>query len=381
MREFKATGRRRFLKIFLFLLAAYGLWLAFQWLRYGQAPGVSEEADPLEAVGVYHIHTLHSDGAGEPEAIARKAARQGLDFVIFTDHGNPNPAALSLRRRQGSLLVLAGSEISVNRGHLVALGFEAPPQPFSSQAEEAALQVRRSGGFTVIAHPYSKVRWSWGEHAGYRGIEILSGDGMLRSNWARALPSLPLLPVAHRLPLLRLLTYPERNLRRWDELCRSHTVYAFFSCDAHLLYGPLLSLLHLHVLLPRPLPEDHTEARAMINTALREGRFYNCVAAAAPGQGFRFWGESGRGRIAMGGTAVLTPDTLLHIRVPESAASQWRLLHDGEPVLESEQKTRTYLPLETGTYRVEVFLRERTYLSPDCPWILSNPIFFRNKRT
>ncbi len=381
MTEVRASRRRRFLSILLLLLAAYGLWLVFQWLRYGQPPRGGEEADPLEVVGVYHIHTRHSDGAGEPETIARQAARQGLDFVIFTDHGNPNPAALSLRKRQGPLLVLAGSEISVNRGHLVALGFEVPPQPFSSQAEEAALQVSRSGGFTVIAHPYSKVRWSWGEHAGYRGIEILSGDTMLRSNWARALPSLPLLLFAHRLPLLRLLAYPERNLRRWDELCRSHTVYAFFSCDAHLLYGPLLSLLHLHVLLPRPLPEDYPEARTMINTALREGRFYNCVAAAAPGHGFRFWGESGQGRIAMGSTAELTPDTLLHIRVPESAASQWRLLRDGEPVLNSKQKTQAYLPLQTGVFRVEVFLRERTYLSPDCPWILSNPIFFRNKTT
>jgi hypothetical protein len=379
MPEGRASGKRRFLKILLLLLAAYAFWLAFQWLRYGRMPAASEAAEPREIVGVYHIHTRHSDGAAEPEAIARKAARQGLDFVIFTDHGNPNPAALSLRKRQGPVVVLAGSEISVNRGHLVALGFESPPQPFSSQAEEAALQVRRSGGFTVIAHPYSKVRWSWGEHAGYRGIEILSGDAMLRNNWARALPSLPLLPFAHRLPLLKLLTYPGHNLRRWDDLCRSHAVYAFFSCDAHLLYGPLLSLVHLHVLLPRPLPEDFREASALINEALREGRFYNCVAAAAPGHGFRFWGESGQAHVAMGSTARFTPDTLLHISVPEDVASSWSLLHNGEPVLTSEQKTQTYLPLRAGVYRVEVFLRERTYLSQDCPWILSNPIFLRNE--
>ena len=372
------SAKRRPLRILLFILAAYGLWLGFQWLRYGRSPR-GDTPEPHEVVGVYHLHTQHSDGAGEAETIARKAARQGLDFIIFTDHGNPNPAALSLRKRQGRLVVLAGTEISVNRGHLVALGFQPPPQPFSSQAEEAAYQVQQSGGFTVIAHPYSKVRWSWGQHAGYRGIEILSGDPMLRMNWARAVPSLPLWLVAPHIPMLRLLTYPEHNLRRWDELCQDHTVYAFYSCDAHLLYGPLLSLMHLHVLLHRALPEEYSEARTVINEALRNGHFYNSVAAAAPGHGFRFWGESGQRHIAMGSTAVFSPGTLLHIQVPEGVASEWPLLHDGKTILTSEQTTQAYLPLQAGVYRVEVYLRERSSLDKDCPWILSNPIFFRKK--
>jgi hypothetical protein len=81
----------------------------------------------------------------------------------------------------------------------------------------------------------------------------------------------------------------------------------------------------------------------------------------------------------MGSEAELTPDTLLHVRVPETAASRWRLIHNGETVLDSGQRTQSYLPLELGAYRVEVFLREKTYLSQDCPWILSNPIFFRKK--
>ena len=368
--------KRRPWRILLYIAAAYVLWLGFLWLRYG-GPPKAEAPDPHEAVGVYHLHSQHSDGKGEAEKIARLAARQGLDFVIFTDHGNPNPAALSLRKRQGSLLVLAGTEISVNRGHLVALGFRSPGKPFSSQAEEAAHQVIQNGGFTVIAHPYSKVRWSWGEYAGYRGIEILSGDAMLRMNWARSLPTLPLFLIAPHIPMLRLLSNPRQNLRQWDELSRDQAVYGYYSCDAHLLYKPLLSLMHLHVLLDRPLPEEYPEASRMIHEALRDGHFYNVVAAAAPGHGFRFWGEHGQRRIAMGNTAVYSPGMLLHIQVPPGVDSEWHLLQDGKPVLTSKQQIQTYLLLEAGVYRVEVFLRERSSLDKGCPWILSNPSFVR----
>jgi hypothetical protein len=68
---------------------------------------------------------------------------------------------------------------------------------------------------------------------------------------------------------------------------------------------------------------------------------------------------------------------LLHIQVPEGIDSEWHLLQDGKPVLRSNQQIQTYLPLEAGVYRVEVYLREGSALDKDCPWILSNPIFLR----
>ncbi len=37
--------------------------------------------------GAYHIHTVHSDGSGTIEDVAAAAARDGLRFVIITNHG------------------------------------------------------------------------------------------------------------------------------------------------------------------------------------------------------------------------------------------------------------------------------------------------------
>ncbi len=372
------SRRRKIIRLLCILLGVYGLWLGFQWARF-RPKSAGEPAGGIEVVGVYHVHSRHSDGTRSSEAIARTAARQGLDFIVLTDHGNPHPSAATEGRWQDGVLVLAGSELSVNRGHLVALGFDFPQQAYSSVAEEAAHQIREDGGFTVIAHPYSKVHWSWGDFAGYSGIEIISADAKLRKNWPSLLLHLPFLLFEPRMPLLKLLSPPTQSLRRWDELCRQHSIYGYFSCDAHLYYRAMLSFLRLYVLLPRQLPEDFDTARQMMWTAFREGRFYNCVDAAAPGYGFRFWASNPQGRIPMGASETYAPSTQLHIQMPNAFSSQWRLLRDGEPVLESQSESASYTPAGAGTYRVEVYLRERTYLPAASPWIISNPIFLKEE--
>ncbi len=373
--------KRRILRALLLFFLTYLLWLGFLWLRYRpQAPAAAQGlAVSDELQGVYHIHTRHSDGSRSAEEIAHIASRLNLDFIIITDHGNPNPAAHTLGRWQDRMLVLAGTELSVSRGHLVALNYRHTARPYTQQAELAAGQVQEDGGFTVIAHPYSKVRWSWGDSRAYQGLEIYSADAMFRNNIAGTIPLLPLLLVEPRLPLLRLLQYPALNLKRWDHLCKEQQVYGFFSCDAHLLYKPLFSLLHLHVLVPRPLPEEYTEAAQLVWSSLRTGRFYNCVDAAAPGQGFRFEGEDGATCLPMGGEGFYTPSVKLHIKVPDTAASEWRLVRDGITIFTSTEKAFLFQPKSPGVYRVEVYLRERTMLRRNAPWILSNPIFLREK--
>ena len=52
--------------------------------------------------GAFHIHTNRSDGPSAPDEIAAAAARAGLKFIVFTDHGDgtrpPDPPVVSLRR-------------------------------------------------------------------------------------------------------------------------------------------------------------------------------------------------------------------------------------------------------------------------------------------
>ena len=60
--------------------------------------------------GTLHIHTNRSDGGAGPDEIAAAAARAGLKFIVFTDHGDatrkPDPPAY-----RSGVLCLDGVEI------------------------------------------------------------------------------------------------------------------------------------------------------------------------------------------------------------------------------------------------------------------------------
>ncbi|MHB8055231.1 MAG: CehA/McbA family metallohydrolase domain-containing protein, partial [Candidatus Aminicenantales bacterium] len=315
--------------------------------------------------------TLHSDGTKTVEEAAAAADRAGLDFIILTDHGAPNEASFSAQGKIGRVLVLAGSEISSSRGHLVALGFSLPSRPFSQNADLAAREVESLGGFTVIAHPYSKIRWSWGEQGDFGGIEIINMDSDIRRGWGASLLLAPLLLVKPSLALVKTLDPPTAALRKWDQLLKSsranRPIPGFYSLDAHsYFYETGLGLLNLHVQLDSLVPVDYAGASRAILDALRAGRFYNAVDAAADPTGFRFWVEGG------GSTPAV-----LHIRTPYSFAHETRLIRDGAIVASGPGPDLVYEAGAPGAYRVEVILRARTPLRPGVPWILSNPIFIR----
>jgi len=384
----KRPKRRKLVRrIILALAAAYVLWLTFVTLSYrvyrsGAEPLVGP---PFEVEGVYHLHTRHSDGRGRVESIVRTARREGLDFLILTDHGNPNRASVAEQGWRDGLLLLAGSELNVNRGHLVGLGFAVPERDFSRVAEEAVAELNARGGFAVIAHPYSKTRWTWGEPAGYAGIEIINADNELQNNFPRLIPYAPTLLVRPTLALLRLIDYPEPNLRKWDEMTAASRVGGYYSTDAHVFYGALLRAVRLHVLLDARLPQpgaDFAAASAALYGALREGRFYSAIDAAAEADGFRFEARAVDGtNHPMGAEVVLDPAAppVLAATVPFDFATETRLVRGGRVVDRTTEASLLYKAAEPGAYRVEVYLRERSPLSPRVPWILSNPVYVRKK--
>jgi hypothetical protein len=373
---------RRGLGLVFFL---YLIWLAAQivpFKRYtgiGQGePGSATEGPRYwEVEGVYHVHTRFSDGRRSADDVAAIGAKAGLDFVILTDHGAPNEASLAVQGRKNGILLLAGCEISSSRGHLAALGFAAPARPFSAAAEMAAGEVAALGGFTVIAHPYSKIHWSWGEWAGYGGIEIFNGDTTVMRRLVRTILSLPGLLARPEPILLRLLEPPAAELGKWDRLSAAHPLQAYFAVDAHLGYGPLFRLFHLHVLLDAPLSPDFGTARGQIFAALKAGRFFNAVEAAAEARGFRFWAETGAGILPMGRTGTGPGPAIARfvVRTPFAFAHETRLLRDGREIAHSTGDGLVFESTAKGVFRIEVFLRERTPLDPRVPWIVSNPIF------
>ncbi len=377
--------KKRALAALACLLGLYALWLIATVILY-RTPGspVHQEALPhYEVQGAYHIHTIHSDGRSPVDKVAAAAARRGLDFIILTDHGSPNRPSLAEQGWKENVLVLAGSELSVSRGHMVALAFDTPGGSFAQDAELAAQQVAAAGGIRIIAHPYSKTRWSWGGGVAPDGIEIVDSDTMIKENLLHALPYLPALLFDPRVFLLKTLERPVQALRKWDELCAARAVYGYFSTDAHLAYGPLFRCFRLHVRLEEPLSSTFDEAKSQVLAALRSGRFYSAVDAARPAGGFLFWAESGETRYPMGSAVSDFDAPRLRLRVEADMPhpAELRLLRNGETVLRSEGGTVSFVPEEPGVYRIEVYLRGRTLLDRDFPWIISNPIFWRKEGT
>jgi hypothetical protein len=278
---------------------------------------------------------------------------------------------------KNGVLVLAGTEISTNRGHLVAFGFRAPSTSFGQNAENAAMYVNRLNGSTVISHPYSKASWTWGEYTGYSGIEIVNADSLLKTRIHRWIPYLPSLLIRPKFFLLKILRYPENNMVKWDELNQKHQTYGYFSTDAHLLYKPALSFLKLHLPLDKPLSPEFEKAKEQVFEALKHGRFYNAIDAAAPADGFRFWCTTDHGQIPMGGNGFLDKSGTLHVHFPTAVSKEIHLLKNGNPILRVSDNVMEYPVEEPGTYRVEVYLKERSPMDKKIPWVLSNPIFLK----
>jgi hypothetical protein len=365
----------------------YFVWLAMlivPFKRYGDTGGASTGSPPgspreWELEGVYHVHSRFSDGRRSADSIAAAGAAAGLDFVILTDHGNPNTASLAAQGKKSGLLLLAGSEISTSRGHLAALGFEPPLRPFSQIAEMAAREVAALGGFTVIAHPYSKTRWSWGDGMDFAGIEVFNGDTTVKRRIVRAILSLPALWIKPEAVLLPLVDRPAVEMGKWYRLAEGRPVDAYFAADAHLAYRPLFRLFHVHVLLDAPPAPDFENARRQVFAALKSGRFYNAIEAAAAARGFRFWAERAGVLVPMGGAVRPDPDNSRPLKftvwTPFAFAHETRLLKDGQEVGRSNGPTLVHESAGPGVFRVEVYLREKTPLDGRVPWIVSNPIF------
>ena len=86
------------------------------------------------------------------------------------------------------------------------------------------------------------------------------------------------------------------------------------------------------------------------------------AAPAADPSGFRFWAENNR----------------LRVLSPFSFAHETRIIHDGKAVGTSSNGELAYDAPEPGAYRVEVYLRERSPLGGDVPWIVSNAVVLRS---
>ena len=189
--------------------------------------------------GAIHVHTRRSDGTGTVDEVAAAARRAGLQFVIFTDHGDGTRGSDTPVYRNGVLCIDA-VEISTNGGHVVALGLPQSEFPLAGEAGDVIEDIRRMGGMSIAAHPNSpraELRWNdW--NAPMDGVEWLNGDSQWRDEeWGTLARALFTYPFRGAATLATLLDRPDDLLNRWDALTASRPVVTLAAADAHARVG------------------------------------------------------------------------------------------------------------------------------------------------
>ncbi|MBD0281745.1 MAG: PHP domain-containing protein [Thermoleophilaceae bacterium] len=337
---------------------------------------------------VVHLHSLYSDGTGTVREIARAAQRARADVVLLTDHDT-----LAAKRRgeegwYGDVLVLVGEEVSPRRrNHYLAFDVDAPIDHRGLDGAGICRAVRDAGGFGFAAHPFSQGSARFKRAPGMpfealdceaiHGIELWSfvndtaeGAGSIREI-ARFVAT----------PSRALDHPPERNMRAWDDLCRTRRVVAIGGLDAHQFgkrVGPFVPLrvmsyrrsfrqIRTHVLCDEPPARELDHDREQVYRALRKGRCYISVDAVAPARGFTFEGED----LPMGAEA---PAGRRALRARTALPARLRLLRDGQEIAAAEGTELEDEVEEPGAYRVEAYRRAR---GRERTWILSNPIYLR----
>jgi len=353
--------------------------------------------------GILHIHSVRSDGRGTPEQIARDAARAGLKFIVITDHGDATKAAEPPAYREG-VLVLNGTEVSTTGGHYIAIDMLASPYPLGGEPRDVIDDVKRMGGFGIVAHPDSpKFELRWKEWtAPFDAIEILNLD----TSWRQRVTETGWRPKAGL--LARLLTYPFRPTEsmtslvsrstvfyRWDALSRRRHVVTLAGADAHAQiawrsgdpiatrlslpvpsYESAFRTLSVHVRTERPLTGTASTDAAMILRGIRGGHLYTAVDGAATPPAFEFTASNPLGTVRPGDQLAMAGPVTLHVRsnAPEGfTATIW----DGVNAVTSDRREQDFevtAPAGPAVYWVEI---RATGPLAAVPWITSNPIYVR----
>ncbi len=362
--------------------------------------GWPPDTSPPTARGVFHVHSDRSDGSASVDDIAAAAARAGLEFVIFTDHGDgtrtPDPPVY-----RAGVLCIDAVEISTSGGHYIALGLPASPYPLAGEALEVVEDVRRLGGFGIVAHPASaKADLQWKDFGlEYDGIEWLNADSQWRDESSRAIGAAALRYMLRPSEALAaLLDRPDHALAQWDHSTRRRQVVGLAGADAHAHlasvgrgrdaggtafafpgYEPVFRAFSNNVALARPLGGEKWAAQdaALLLAGIRAGRVFTTIDMVAAPARFSFEGRIDDASYPMGARLQTAQPVALAVRAQGPPGARIVLLADGNRVATVEGEALNFIATSPAAYRVEVLVPGAPG-TPAIPWIVSNPIYIGN---
>ena len=373
--------------------------VAFVLATLPPTPGTVHEIDSARASrtvrGAFHVHTTRSDGSRDRSGVAAAARAAGLQFVVFTDHGDGTRPADPPEYLHG-VLCLDAVEVSTTGGHYVALGAAPSPYPLGGESAAVVEDVARLGGFGIAAHPGSprqELAWSdW--TAAIDGVEWLNADSEWRDetrrSLARAVAAYPVRPSA---ALATLLDRPESTLARWDAIAAVRRVVAIAGHDAHGGIGrrveqpssrrriPVPSYeasfrsFSTRVELERPFGGDAADDGGALLASLKAGRFYTVVDALATGATtLEFTARSDDGAAAQGSVLPGGGIASFNVRAAVPDGATIVAFRNGVDIARRQAGSLEFRSGALGAYRVEVQVTGAPG-EPPVPWLVSNPIF------
>jgi hypothetical protein len=354
--------------------------------------------------GAIHVHTSRSDGLSGSDEIAAAAARAGLQFIVFTDHGDgtrkPDPPAY-----RSGVLCLDGVEISTAGGHYIALDMPAAPYPLGGEARDVVDDVRRLGGFGIVAHPDSpkpELRWQeW--DAPFDGVEMVNPDSgwrvqARRPGWrakVRLLAALVDYPFRPAETIAGLLSDDASVLAHWTAIARARRVVTLGGVDAHARlalqnadpgetelavplpgYEPAFRVLSVRVRPDRPVSGDAGVDAAAIVRAIRAGHLSTTIDGIAGPGSLNFTATHKSGTADQGDEIRAGGPITLRVRT-NAPPSFTTTVHNGEAVIGGDHHEGEFTVAVSGepaVYWVETRAAGR---SPDVVWARSNPIYVR----
>ncbi len=360
--------------------------------------------------GIIHVHTSRSDGLSGPDEIAAAAARAGLKFLVFTDHGDATRKPDPPQYRSG-VLCLDGVEISTSGGHYIAIDMPASPFPLAGEPRDVIEDVHRLGGFGIAAHPDSpkrELRWTdW--TLPVDGVELLNLDTGWRL-WAQQAGGEHDRWYARRRLLAALLDYPFRPVAVMTSLIQTtkqalpdayaranaRRVVAIAGADAHAKLAPRSAdpgdsrfalplpgyessfrVMSIHVKPERPFSGDATADAHVLMRAIRSGHLYTAVDGAAGPPSFEFTAANEHGTVNEGDELGVGGPVTLRVRSNAPPAFTTLVYGDGRVINDNHHQSDLTVPAPAAAavYWVEIL---STGLPTQLAWIRSNPIYVRS---
>src|SRR3954470_22632840 len=295
--------------------------------------------------GDMHLHSVHSDGTRLPEQVVAGARRNGLDFIVSTEHNTSSAAGVWGRHAVDDLLIIDAEEITTRNGHYTALGL--PPGTWIDwryRAVDGVIprfleEIHRHGALAVAAHPFCPFvggQWKFG-YDQVDAIEVWNGP------WT---PD------------------DEASLRLWDGLLveRPRWIPAVGDSDSH-REGQVIGLPQ-NVVLADDLHRD------AILSAVKAGRLYVAESSAVS---MTFTATAGSRTAGIGGRlgAGRGDEVRLAVAAEGVPAGVVRLFTDEGQVFEGPAGSATW----RTTPRVSPYVRAEVRHLDGSMAAFTNPIF------